>query len=173
MGPVGATNADEAPPDSTSPTSTPQLKGRGSHTPERKCILSGAHGERDNLIRLALSPEGEVLPDVRAKAPGRGAWIGVDRQTLEAARTKGKLRGALARAFKGAPLSIPEDLGERSTGSASKRGRGPFSPAPNASRMRRARARSISSFTPQMRERTATASWTRPGGSAKAGPKVW
>jgi predicted RNA-binding protein YlxR (DUF448 family) len=81
--------------------------------PERKCILSGEHGERDNLIRLALSPDGEVLPDVRAKAPGRGAWIGVDRATLEAAQAKGKLRGALARAFKGVPLQIPDDLGER------------------------------------------------------------
>lgn len=83
------------------------------HVPERKCILSGEHGAREGLIRLALSPEGEVLPDVRAKAPGRGAWIGVDRETLEAARAKGRLRGALARAFKGAPLAIPEDLGER------------------------------------------------------------
>ncbi|HEX8239846.1 MAG TPA: DUF448 domain-containing protein [Allosphingosinicella sp.] len=76
-------------------------------------MLSGEHDARDNLIRLALSPDGEVLPDVRAKAPGRGAWIGVDRRTLEAALAKGRLRGALARAFKGAPLSIPEDLGER------------------------------------------------------------
>ena len=91
----------------------PSPGSRGSHAPERKCILSGEHGARDALIRLALSPEGEVLPDVRAKAPGRGAWIGVDRETLEAAQTKGKLRGALARAFKGAPLSIPDDLGER------------------------------------------------------------
>jgi uncharacterized protein len=83
------------------------------HIPERKCILSGEHGARDQLIRLALSPDGEVLPDVRAKAPGRGAWIGVDRAALEAAQSKGKLRGALARAFKGAPLAIPDDLGER------------------------------------------------------------
>ena len=96
------------------PRPSPGSKGsRGSHTPERKCILSGEHDERDNLVRLALSPEGDVLPDVRAKAPGRGAWIGVDRGTLEAARAKGKLRGALARAFKGAALSIPDDLGER------------------------------------------------------------
>jgi predicted RNA-binding protein YlxR (DUF448 family) len=80
---------------------------------ERKCILSGAHDARDSLIRLALSPDGNVLPDVRAKAPGRGAWIGVDRETLEAARVRGRLRGALARAFKGASLSIPEDLGAR------------------------------------------------------------
>jgi len=54
-----------------------------------------------------------IAPDVRAKAPGRGAWIGVDRQTLEAAQAKGKLKGALARAFKGAPAAAPDDLGDR------------------------------------------------------------
>lgn len=81
--------------------------------PERKCILSGAHDSRDSLIRLAISPDGNVLPDALARAPGRGAWIGVDRPTLETALAKGHLKGALARAFKGAPLSIPEDLPER------------------------------------------------------------
>ncbi len=83
------------------------------HTPERKCILSGEHGARDELIRLAISPDGMVLPDVRAKAPGRGAWLGVDRPTLEAAQAKGRLKGALARAFKGKPLTVPDDLGQR------------------------------------------------------------
>jgi uncharacterized protein len=84
-----------------------------SLVPERKCILSGEHGARDKLIRLALSADGEVLPDVRARAPGRGAWIGVDRKALEEAQRKGKLRGALLRAFKTDRLSIPEDLAER------------------------------------------------------------
>ena len=83
------------------------------HTPERKCILTGAHDARYNLIRLAISPDGDLLPDVRAKAPGRGAWIGVDRAMLETAQAKGKLRGALARSFKGKPLNIPDDLGQR------------------------------------------------------------
>jgi uncharacterized protein len=46
---------------------------------ERRCILTGEHGSRDRLIRLALGPDHRVAPDVRAKAPGRGAWIGVDR----------------------------------------------------------------------------------------------
>jgi hypothetical protein len=34
---------------------------------------------REHLVRLAppSPPDGDVLPDVRAKAPGRGAWIGV------------------------------------------------------------------------------------------------
>jgi hypothetical protein len=89
------------------------LAASDRHTPERKCILSGEHGPCDGLIRLAVSPDGEVLPDVRAKAPGRGAWIGVARAELEAAQAKGRLKGALARAFKGAPLRIPDDLGER------------------------------------------------------------
>jgi len=81
--------------------------------PERKCILSGRHDARGSLIRLAISPDGEVLPDVLARAPGRGAWIGVRRTELENALAKGKLKGALARAFKGAALSIPDDLPER------------------------------------------------------------
>jgi predicted RNA-binding protein YlxR (DUF448 family) len=83
------------------------------HIPERKCILSGEHGARHDLIRLALGPDGQVLPDIRAKAPGRGAWIGVDRATLDAANAKGKLKGALARSFKSGSVSAPADLGER------------------------------------------------------------
>lgn len=89
------------------------VSDKAKHVPERKCILSGKHDASDNLIRLALGPEGQIAPDVRAKAPGRGAWIGVDRPTLEAALTKGKLKGALARAFKTGDLRIPDDLGEK------------------------------------------------------------
>ena len=68
-----------------------------AHVPERKCILSGKHGARDSLIRLALGPDGEIAPDVRAMAPGRGACIGVDRSTLEASQAKGKLKGPYCR----------------------------------------------------------------------------
>lgn len=82
-------------------------------SPERKCILSGEQASRDALIRLAISPDGMVLPDALARAPGRGAWIGVLRADLEIALAKGKLKGALARAFKGAALSIPDDLADR------------------------------------------------------------
>jgi predicted RNA-binding protein YlxR (DUF448 family) len=80
---------------------------------ERRCILTGAHGGRDALLRLALSPDGVIVPDVLARAPGRGAWIGVSRGDLEIAVAKGKLKGALARAFKGAPAAIPADLADQ------------------------------------------------------------
>ena len=87
--------------------------GIPADAPERKCILSGDKAPREALLRLAVSPDGAVLPDALARAPGRGAWIGVSRAELEAALAKGKLKGALARAFKGAPLTIPDDLPER------------------------------------------------------------
>jgi len=80
---------------------------------ERRCILSGASSAREGLVRLAISPDGLVLPDVAAKAPGRGAWIGVDRAALEAALADGALRKGLMRAFKGAALMIPDDLPAR------------------------------------------------------------
>jgi predicted RNA-binding protein YlxR (DUF448 family) len=80
---------------------------------ERRCILTGETSAREVLVRLAISPDGLVLPDAAAKAPGRGAWIGVDRPTLEAAMADGGLRKGLMRSFKGAPLTIPEDLPQR------------------------------------------------------------
>ena len=84
-----------------------------AHNPERTCILSRRTAPKEELIRLALSPEGEVAPDVRARAPGRGAWIGVSRVELDAANAKGKLKGALARAFRAGDVKAPADLGER------------------------------------------------------------
>jgi len=97
-------------PNNESLTPTTVRTRPGGKSPERKCILTGRHGERDELIRLAISPDGDVLPDPRARAPGRGAWLGVSRAELETAMEKGKLKGALARAFKSAPPRVPDDL---------------------------------------------------------------
>src|SRR6476659_2900302 len=83
------------------------------HVPERTCVLSRRKGNKDELIRLALGPDGTVAPDVRARAPGRGAWIGVTRTELDEANAKGKLKAGLQRAFKTNAVEIPADLGER------------------------------------------------------------
>ena len=83
------------------------------HVPERTCILTRRKGSREDFIRLALGPDGEVAPDPRARAPGRGAWISVTRAELDVANAKGKLKAALARAFKSGDVRVPGDLGER------------------------------------------------------------
>ncbi|MBH5323203.1 DUF448 domain-containing protein [Aurantiacibacter sediminis] len=78
---------------------------------ERRCVLTGQTGSRDAFLRLAISPDGHVLPDALAKAPGRGAWIGVSRAELEEAISAGRLKGALSRAFKSGDFTVPENLG--------------------------------------------------------------
>jgi len=104
------------------PHNDPLSSDSSGNTAERKCILSGEVAAREALVRLAVSlpgPDGAcvVLPDVHARAPGRGAWIGVSREALEKALAKGKLKAALMRAFSkslgGAPLTIPDDLADR------------------------------------------------------------
>ncbi|HET6536015.1 MAG TPA: DUF448 domain-containing protein [Sphingomicrobium sp.] len=83
-----------------------------AHIPERTCVLTRRKGTKDDLIRLALGPDGVVAPDVRARAPGRGAWIGVDRAKFDQANAAGKLKAALQRAFKTGEVTVPENLGE-------------------------------------------------------------
>src|SRR4029453_567050 len=95
------------------PMRDPQNDPLDAHVAERSCILTRRTAPREDLIRLALGPDGQVAPDVRARAPGRGAWIGVGRQALDEANAKGKLKGALARAFKTGDIDVPADLGER------------------------------------------------------------
>lgn len=75
--------------------------------------MSGKHGERAALIRLALGPDGHVAPDLQAKAPGRGAWIGVSSVELAQAQDKGKLAGALRRAFKTNDIVLVDDMAGR------------------------------------------------------------
>ena len=91
---------------------TPQNDTDVERSPERTCVLTRRKGSRDQLIRLALGPDGIIAPDVRARAPGRGAWISVGRSELDAANAAGKLKGALARAFK-TDVGVPAEIGEQ------------------------------------------------------------
>lgn len=81
---------------------------RPAAAPLRRCIVTGNHGPRARLLRLVLSPDGVVTPDVAAKLPGRGAWLTPDRAVLAQA-IKRKL---FARAFHGA-VTVPDDLAAR------------------------------------------------------------
>jgi predicted RNA-binding protein YlxR (DUF448 family) len=108
----GAGAKRENPHDGPTPP-PPPASGTASDNPERTCILTRRKGTKDELIRLALGPDGVVAPDVRARAAGRGAWIGVNRAELDAANAKGRLKGALQRAFKTGDVQVPADVGAR------------------------------------------------------------
>ena len=84
---------------------------------ERRCVLTGRTGGRGELVRLAISPpdvdgRSTVHPDAMARAPGRGAWIGVSKDELAEALAGGRLKAALSRAFREGRLEIPENLPE-------------------------------------------------------------
>ncbi len=46
------------------------------------CIVTRVVKPEDELIRFALSPDGEVVPDLKRKLPGRGVWVSLDRKML-------------------------------------------------------------------------------------------
>ncbi len=49
------------------------LTGRAGS--ERTCIVNRRSGSPDGLVRFVVGPEGDVVPDVKARLPGRGAWV--------------------------------------------------------------------------------------------------
>jgi len=44
-------------------------------SPERRCIVEGEVKPIADLIRFAVSPQGNVVPDLDATLPGRGLWV--------------------------------------------------------------------------------------------------
>lgn len=75
--------------------------------PERTCIVTRTKGTPETLIRFVQGPDGAVVPDIRAKLPGRGAWVTADFATV----TEAVRRKSFARAFK-AEVKVPADLAE-------------------------------------------------------------
>lgn len=53
--------------------------------PQRSCLGCREIRDRDLLLRFVLSPDGEVVPDIEAKLPGRGAYSCMNQACLRAA----------------------------------------------------------------------------------------
>ena len=69
--------------------------------PERRCIVTGESGSTRSLVRFVLAPDGEVVPDIAERLPGRGVWVVARREAVTKAATK----GLFARGFKGRALA--------------------------------------------------------------------
>ena len=70
---------------------------------ERRCIASGEVLSEDKLIRFAVSPDGEVVPDIAAVLPGRGIWVRADAGSIAAAVKKNLFAKAAKANVKAAP----------------------------------------------------------------------
>ena len=73
----------------------------GSRT--RRCIVSGEVLPEGRLVRFAVAPDGEVVPDVEAKLPGRGMWVRAERKAIEQAAAKGLFSRAAGSSVKADP----------------------------------------------------------------------
>jgi len=82
-------------------------RGHGHKTRERKDIASGDIMPPAQMIRLAFSPQGDVVADIYGKLPGRGAWIAANRDAVATA-LKSK---AFARAAK-RKVTVPDDFSD-------------------------------------------------------------
>ena len=85
---------------------------------ERRCIVTGEVGSRENLIRFVVGPEGAVVPDLGEKLPGRGLWVTARREAVETATAKGLFaKAARAKAEAGEKLAdeVEELLARRAS----------------------------------------------------------
>lgn len=73
--------------------------------PERRCIVTGEVQPKRGLIRFVVGPDGNIVPDLTEKLPGRGIWVSADRAALD----KAAARGLFARAAK-AKVTVPDGL---------------------------------------------------------------
>jgi uncharacterized protein len=77
---------------------------------ERRDIVSGEVMAEARLIRFVADPDGQAVPDLARKLPGRGIWVAADRTSVETAAK----RGLFARSAK-ARVTAPKDLADQVT----------------------------------------------------------
>jgi hypothetical protein len=71
---------------------------------ERHCALSRTLKPVDAMIRFVAGPDGDTVPDIKRKLPGRGIWITGTRACLDEAVK----RNVFARAFKRNVRAAPD-----------------------------------------------------------------
>ena len=76
--------------------------------PQRRCICTGEIGDRSRLLRFVIGPDGEIVPDVAARLPGRGLWLTPRRDIVERTVAK-RLFARVARR----PVMVPPGLADR------------------------------------------------------------
>lgn len=71
--------------------------------PMRKCVATGEHYPKKELLRIVRTPEGELVIDRTGRTNGHGAYLKKDMEAVNLARKKGSLSKALE-------MNIPEEF---------------------------------------------------------------
>ncbi|EJF91260.1 RNA-binding protein [Bartonella tamiae] len=74
---------------------------------DRTCIVTKKSGSPDELIRFVADPDGQIVPDIKANLPGRGAWVQASYKSVEDAIK----RKAFSRSLK-KEVIVSQDLAE-------------------------------------------------------------
>ncbi len=73
--------------------------------PERRCIVTGEVQPKAGLVRFVVGPEGQVVPDVLCRLPGRGMYV----EAVAASIDKATRKNLFTRAAK-QPVTVPDEM---------------------------------------------------------------
>ena len=62
---------------------------------DRTCIVTREAGSPETLIRFVAGPDGQVVPDLKRRLPGRGCWVKAERALIDRAVQKKSFARAL------------------------------------------------------------------------------
>jgi len=74
----------------------------------RMCAVTREVRPIGELIRFVVSPQGEVIPDLKRKLPGRGLWVSASRRTVAEAVRRNQFSKGFKRDIQAA-ASLPAD----------------------------------------------------------------
>lgn len=75
----------------------------------RMCAVSREVRPIDELIRFVISPQGDVVPDLKRKLPGRGMWLTASRGVVAEAVRRHQFSKAFKRELR-IPQTLPADI---------------------------------------------------------------
>ena len=79
---------------------------------ERTCIVTRAALPAEAMIRFVVSPDGEVVPDLRRRLPGRGVWVTATAAMVATAERKHLFARGFGEAVRVEP-GLAERVGDR------------------------------------------------------------
>lgn len=75
----------------------------------RMCAVSREVRPINELIRFVISPQGDIVPDLKRKLPGRGMWVTASRQVVAEAVRRHQFSKAFKRELR-TPQTLPSDI---------------------------------------------------------------